>query len=363
VRPTVPNVRPTTCTRIVPPTLLTAPPRRQDGDTAGRREPAAQPPRPRQPHQRHQPHTNNHQGLAAPPPADDGSWLAMRPHGARQGIFVRVPFGAVYSMPPGVTKWTFPSDIILCPAFKPADASSCPLGQRCAFVHADPMLVVPHTIHVNYAWRSLDDVTYERNAPGALLVVSSPNSSGPGDVMDSGMTLRTKALSSRRRPLSHCAHYYFNRTCNLGAECRFVHAVFIDLQAKEHQRTPAPVQLGRAAAAAGTLPPTPQQQPLHQPLSHRNHEFPPSTTARRRRRRRSRSGSTSRTVRNQSAARARRHLRPPAVSRVSSRERERERESEMHKTVSSEATSTCNCATLIQGRAFHTTTQTRLAFL
>jgi hypothetical protein len=220
-------------------------------------------------------HTNNHQGLAAPPPADDGSWLAMRPHGARQGIFVRVPFGAVYSMPPGVTKWTFPSDIILCPAFKPADASSCPLGQRCAFVHADPMLVVPHTIHVNYAWRSLDDVTYERNAPGALLVVSSPNSSGPGDVMDSGMTLRTKALSSRRRPLSHCAHYYFNRTCNLGAECRFVHAVFIDLQAKEHQRTPAPVQLGRAAAAAGTLPPTPQQQPLHQPLSHRNHEFPP----------------------------------------------------------------------------------------
>jgi hypothetical protein len=34
----------------------------------------------------------------------------------------------------------------------------------------------------------------------------------------------------------------------------------------------------------------------------------------------------------------------------------------MHKTVSSEATSTCNCATLIQGSAFHATTQTRLAF-
>eukprot|EP00331_Platyophrya_macrostoma_P030333 CAMPEP_0176446468 /NCGR_PEP_ID=MMETSP0127-20121128/24348_1 /TAXON_ID=938130 /ORGANISM="Platyophrya macrostoma, Strain WH" /LENGTH=258 /DNA_ID=CAMNT_0017832517 /DNA_START=74 /DNA_END=852 /DNA_ORIENTATION=- len=29
-------------------------------------------------------------------------------------------------------------------------------------------------------------------------------------------------------PLSHCAHYYFNRMCNRGERCNFIHAVHVD---------------------------------------------------------------------------------------------------------------------------------------
>jgi len=119
------------------------------------------------------------------------------------------------------------------------------MGARCKFVHADVTGAPTHDIHVNYAWRSLDEVTYERYPPGEILHVAPPNSKITGDVMDAQLALKTKALQSHRRPLSHCAHYYFNRTCNLGSECRFIHAVFIDPKAKEHQRAPAPAQLGR----------------------------------------------------------------------------------------------------------------------
>jgi hypothetical protein len=97
--------------------------------------------------------------------------------------------------------------------------------------------------HVNYAWRSLDDVTYARHAAGDAVHVAAPNCGVEVDVMDSGSLIVTKALESNRRPLTHCAHYYLNRRCNLGPDCRFVHAVFVNENARPRQR--APVQLGR----------------------------------------------------------------------------------------------------------------------
>jgi len=185
-------------------------------------------------------------------PADKGCTeplLVMRLHGAAQGSFVIAPRSCVYSLPEGTNgHGSAAADFITCPAFSPANPeASCPMGSRCHFVHVDTAHVKDHPIHVNYAWRSLEDVTYDRYLSGHRLEVAPPNFAVTADVMDSGLVLKTKALTSTRRTLSHCAHYYFNRTCNLGAECRFVHAVFLDPTAKDHQRAPAPVQLGRSA--------------------------------------------------------------------------------------------------------------------
>jgi hypothetical protein len=136
--------------------------------------------------------------------------------------------------------------LVLCSKYDPTvGEASCKMGARCKFVHADTRAARRHEIHVNYAWRDASEVTYERFAAGQLFEVVAPNGKSIGDVMDSHMALKTKAVATKRRPLTHCAHYYFNRTCNLGADCQFVHAVFIDPTAKDHARAPLPAQLGR----------------------------------------------------------------------------------------------------------------------
>jgi hypothetical protein len=139
--------------------------------------------------------------------------------------------------------------LVLCPAFDPAfpSVTKCPLGAACRHVHADVTGLPLIEVHVNYAWRSLEDVAYPRHEAGSTVQVAPPNTHRAIDTMDTGLMLRTRALSAPRRPLSHCAHYYFNRECNLGCECRFVHAVFIDPAAQPHRlrRAPAPSQLGR----------------------------------------------------------------------------------------------------------------------
>jgi len=155
---------------------------------------------------------------------------------------LHIPSEKVHHMPPTALNVT---RLVLCANYDARHAqTSCPMGNRCKFVHADVVRVDKHAIHVNYAWRSLTEVTYERFPTGQILQVAPPNSKVPSDVMDADMALKTRALTSKRRPLSHCAHYYFNRTCNLGAECQFIHAIFIDPTAKDHQRAPVPSQLG-----------------------------------------------------------------------------------------------------------------------
>jgi hypothetical protein len=145
--------------------------------------------------------------------------------------------------------------LVLCPAFDPAFPSltECPLGAACRHVHADVTGLPLIEVHVNYAWRSLEDVTYPRHEAGSTVQVAPPNSLQAIDMIESGCLLRTRALSAGRRPLSHCAHYYFNRQCNLGGECRFVHAVFIDPSTDTLRRAPAPIQLGRYTPSAKDL--------------------------------------------------------------------------------------------------------------
>jgi hypothetical protein len=98
---------------------------------------------------------------------------------------------------------------------------------------------------VNYAWRSLEEVSYDRCAPGGTVRVVVPNSAEAPAELPTEKLLKTRALDKPRTVLSHCAHYYFNRTCNMGPDCQFVHAVFIDPTAKLHQRAPPPFQMQR----------------------------------------------------------------------------------------------------------------------
>jgi hypothetical protein len=146
--------------------------------------------------------------------------------------------------------------LVLCPAFDPAFPflTECPLGAACRHVHVDVTGLPLIEVHVNYAWRSLEDVAYPRHEAGSTVQVAPPNSLQAIDMIETGCLLRTRALSAGRRPLSHCAHYYFNRQCNLGGECRFVHAVFIDPCASDTlKRAPAPVQIGRYTPSAKDL--------------------------------------------------------------------------------------------------------------
>ncbi len=145
----------------------------------------------------------------------------------------------------------------------------CPKGGRCKYVHARvgvaEMRTMPRTqVHVNNAWRSLDDVEYERfpaEANGGRPVrVRCPDGGATCDAMEPQFMLRTKARlpdgndpatatatntttnnnnnSSSTAPLRHCAHYYYGRECILGPDCAFVHAVYIDPRAGKNQRAP-----------------------------------------------------------------------------------------------------------------------------
>ena len=147
------------------------------------------------------------------------------------------------------------SRLVLCRNFRLDSPESCSKGQACKFVHADPSGAKRHAIHVNYAWRSLEACTYTRREPGKVLTVFAPNERPPTEQIPSERVLVTKgskvALEELQRAqegrpaeepvrLSHCAHYYFNRMCNRGEKCHFIHAVHVDPNAFEFQRAPAP---------------------------------------------------------------------------------------------------------------------------
>jgi hypothetical protein len=135
------------------------------------------------------------------------------------------PLSRIHRIPPGLQ--TF-EQLVLCPLYNPVHGyDSCPLGVSCRMVHADTRGLDDFDVHVNFAWRLLAEVTYHRYPAGESLYIAPPNSRNPTDVVDSSYVLVTRALASKRRPLTHCAHYYLNRQCNMGSECRFVHVVRI----------------------------------------------------------------------------------------------------------------------------------------
>ncbi|KAH8620869.1 hypothetical protein ERJ75_000017300 [Trypanosoma vivax] len=123
---------------------------------------------------------------------------------------------------------------VICPNYRLHQPDSCMAGRNCKFVHADVdySTLEAHPIHMNNIWRHEDLCTYERLPPGDLLDVFLPNNKKPSEKIASELILVTQAVLPRRRarakPLSHCAHYYFNQLCHRGASCNFVHAVYVD---------------------------------------------------------------------------------------------------------------------------------------
>jgi len=89
------------------------------------------------------------------------------------------------------------------------------------------VITAPPTSHVNYLYTSLNDVVYERFEAGKVFAVALPKSKNASHRIASECLLKTKALEAQRHVLTHCAHYYFNRICNRGDDCCFVHAISV----------------------------------------------------------------------------------------------------------------------------------------
>ncbi|KAK7196957.1 hypothetical protein NESM_000638600 [Novymonas esmeraldas] len=143
------------------------------------------------------------------------------------------------------------SRLVLCRNFSVDHPGSCPKGALCKFVHADVRDATHATIHVNYAWRSLSHCTYARLPPGDVLTVLAPNERPPTEVIPSERILLTRGSAGWREHvggLSHCAHYYFNRMCNRGERCNFIHAVHVDPNVQgDFKRAPAPTAVAPLA--------------------------------------------------------------------------------------------------------------------
>ncbi|CBZ25639.1 conserved hypothetical protein [Leishmania mexicana MHOM/GT/2001/U1103] len=146
------------------------------------------------------------------------------------------------------------SRLVLCRKFSLENPQSCSKGEMCKFVHADIRKASRCSIHVNYAWRNLALCTYPRLPAGDEITVLAPNERSPSEVIPSERILVTRGSTNWREhtaPLSHCAHYYFNRMCNRGKRCNFIHAVHVDPNVQgDFKHAPAP----RAVAPIASKP-------------------------------------------------------------------------------------------------------------
>eukprot|EP01084_Bolivina_argentea_P063023 115129_1 len=101
----------------------------------------------------------------------------------------------------------------------------------------------------------------------------APNNRAPSQLVPSEMVIVTRGALQRhsgKGPLSHCAHYFYNRMCNRGDRCGFLHCAFIDENASDFQRAPpragasnstAQPHAHKAATAAAPAAPAMHHQP------------------------------------------------------------------------------------------------------
>ena len=149
--------------------------------------------------------------------------------------------------------------LVLCEYFDARDpVQSCRFGNECRWVHADTSRTVRKHIHVNWAWRSLEECKYPTLPAGIKLNIREPPSTNSDiiDTVDSGYVLRTRCVfDDPKRPAAHCAHFYYGRECHLGSLCDFAHVVYIDPNAWFGERAPPPCTFGRGRDANVKLPP------------------------------------------------------------------------------------------------------------
>jgi hypothetical protein len=141
-----------------------------------------------------------------------------------------IPASLVRHLPPARLNIT---RLVFCRNYVPGQLESCNMGDGCKFVHADvdPESLESHPIHVKYSWRHEDVCTYARLPAGEVLRVTAPNNRPPVEEIASERVLVTRGSVRRDEstaPISHCAHYFFNRMCNRGERCNFIHVVHVD---------------------------------------------------------------------------------------------------------------------------------------
>jgi len=102
-------------------------------------------------------------------------------------------------------------------------------------VHADVRGATEYTPHERDA-----PSPHGRYPPGTTVPLALPNESVATQTVPSEHLLRTRALDSARRPLTHCVHFYTKGRCDRGVRCYFAHYV---------------------GPAAPSMPPRPQLQP------------------------------------------------------------------------------------------------------
>lgn len=210
-------------------------------------------------------HHRDHKNTAPQPEDTKNTSRGSPSHTAGQDDFVdvydssftellHIPAEKVYHRPSaasGVTR------LVLCRNYQVGGGlgalnTTCAKGDQCKFVHADTSDASRHSIHVNYVWKNLDAYPYPRLPAGDQLLVFAPNQRPPVESIPSERVLVTRgALSWKEHPLamSHCAHYYFNRTCNRGERCNFIHSVYLDPTSEEaFKRAPAPSTVAPAGA-------------------------------------------------------------------------------------------------------------------
>ena len=179
-------------------------------------------------------------------------------------FMVSVPSSLVAHFPPAHLNIT---RLVLCRNYRSECPESCSMGSGCKFVHVDVQVerLTKHPIHVNYAWREPSLVTYQRLPAGETLEIMAPNNRPPIESVASENILVTRGSMLRKEhtgPLSYCAHYYYNRMCNRGERCNFIHAVHINPTATDFQRAPARPKQQQQEAMAMILPQKAPRSPM-----------------------------------------------------------------------------------------------------
>jgi hypothetical protein len=128
---------------------------------------------------------------------------------------------------------------------------SCPQADLCPCVHADLSGLQPQHIHVNYAWKSVEQIPYDcmpvcGEDQDSAFEVFAPNNRPPMKLVDRQAILATRGslAAVAGQELSQCAHFYFNRMCNRGKNCLYIHVAHIDPAAADRQLAPTPDAIG-----------------------------------------------------------------------------------------------------------------------
>ncbi|CUF39474.1 Hypothetical protein, putative [Bodo saltans] len=161
-------------------------------------------------------------------------------------VFLGVPRDRVSHLPQR-EKADRGKPLLQCGVFQ--STSSCPQADSCPHVHADLTGLQPQHIHVNYAWKSVQDIPYEcmcQDSHDNTFEVFAPNNRPPVKLVERQAILTTRGslAAVAGQELSQCAHFYFNRMCNRGKNCLYIHVAHIDPEAADKQLAPTPDAIG-----------------------------------------------------------------------------------------------------------------------